>query len=56
MSMLTIQTIALLIIYIKALSNIAFSKLMKFNDFTQETGRSNKTHWKNIKIIENVDM
>ena len=37
---------------IKALSNIAFSKLMKFNDFTQEVDRKRYSYWINIKLIE----
>ena len=41
---------------IKALSNIAFSKLMKFNDFTQEVNRKNKLFWVNIKINDSYDM
>ena len=41
---------------IKVLSNAAFSKLMKFNDFTQEADRARKFFWVNIKLKDNVDM
>ena len=41
---------------IKVLSNVAFSKLMKFNDFTQEADRARKFFWVNIKLKDNVDM
>ena len=37
---------------INKISSIAFSKLMKFNDFTQQTSRTNKTFWKDIKLKE----
>ena len=40
----------------KVLSNVAFNKLMKFNDFTQEADRARKLFWINTKIKDNVDM
>ena len=36
----------------KPISNIAFSKLMEYNDYEKRTGTGNKVFWKNCSLVE----